>query len=407
MLKQSVTLYEAKNIILENVKLKSEEEIPLTESLGRFISEDIIAPYSLPQNDNSAMDGYAVKSEDLKNASGENIVKLKLVDEITAGKRSSRIIKNGECARIFTGAIIPQGADAVVRQEDVVVEGEYVLFNKPVESGSDIRKKGSDLSVGKKVLSVGERITPAMIGLCASLRISRLKVFQSPTIYIIATGNELVDIESPYDEFSIVNSNTYSLSALAKELNAVPISGGILRDTKESIKESFFKALDHDIIITTGGISVGEYDLVKDVFAEMGVQWLFWKVKIRPGHPVAFGVYKDKLFFGLPGNPVSAMVTFDQFVRPAILKMCGSKNIERDKILARSLSKIKKKEGVIHFVRGIASIVDGEFVVESIDNQSSSAINVMAKANCYIVLNEKETRIEPGEKVLIEIFKKW
>lgn len=404
MLKESVILYEAVDIVLNNTPLKSKEEISITESLGRFLAEDIFSPYPLPLNDNSAMDGFALISSDIKDATLDNMIKLKIVDVVTAGKRPLIELKNGECVRIFTGGIIPKGADAVVRQEDVLIDGEYAFFKSSVEPGSDIRRRGSDLCEGQKILSLGDRITPGVIGLCSALRIKSVRVFQKPTIYIIATGSELVDIDSPFDNFSVVNSNSYSLSAMVKELSAQPFYGGILKDTKEAIRESFKKAIEHDIVITTGGVSVGEYDLVKDVFAEMGVKWLFWKVKMRPGHPVAFGIYENKLFFGLPGNPVSAMVTFDQFVRPAIFKMCGSKNYKRKVLKARSKSKIKKKEGVVHFIRGIVSVEDGELVVESINNQSSSAINTMAQANCYIILNEKQTRIEPGEVVQVEIF---
>lgn len=404
MLKESVILYEAVNIVLNNTPFKPKEEVSITESLGRFLAEDIFAPYPLPLNDNSAMDGFAVRSFDLKNATPDNMIKLRIVDVVSAGKKPLIELKSGECARIFTGGIIPKGADAVVRQEDVLVDGEFACFKSFVDAGNDIRKRGSDLEEGQKILNTGDRITPGIIGLCAALRIKSLKVFQKPSVYILATGSELVDIDSSFDNFSVVNSNSYSLSAMVKELSAQPVYGGILKDTKESIRESFKKAIEYDIVITTGGVSVGEYDLVKDVFSEMGVNWLFWKVKMRPGHPVAFGVYEDKLFFGLPGNPVSAMVTFDQFVRPAIFKMCGSKNYKRKILKARSKSKIKKKEGVVHFIRGIVSVEDGELVVESISNQSSSAINTMAQANCYIILNEKQTRIEPGEIVQVEIF---
>ncbi len=404
MLKESVNLYEAIDIVLSKTKLKPKEEIVITESLGRFIAEDIFAPYPLPLNDNSAMDGFAVKSSDLKGASTENLVKLRIVDVITAGKKPSKELQTGECVRIFTGGIIPQGADAIIRQEDVIIDGDYAVFKNAVTPGNDIRKRGSDLEEGQKILNIGDRVTPGIIGLCAALRIKNLTVFQKPTVFIAATGSELVDIDSPFDSFSVVNSNSYSLAAMARESGAEPVHGGILVDAKEVIRESFKKAIESDIIITTGGVSVGEYDLVKDVYAEMGVEWLFWKVKIRPGHPVAFGIYEDRLFFGLPGNPVSCMVTFDQFVRPAIFKMCGSQNYKRKVLKARSKSKIKKKEGVVHFIRGIVNVEDGELVVESFDNQSSSAINTMAQANCYIILNEKQTRIEPGEVVLVEIF---
>lgn len=407
MLKESIAHRDALKIILEQVKEAHSEEVSFSESLDRYISQDIFAPYPLPLHDNSAMDGYAVNSVDLKNATPQNPVVLELIDTISAGKKSTTELKNGQCIRIFTGAILPKGADAVVRQEDVQVEGNKVYFKAHVEPENDVRKRGSDLNEGQVVLKKGERVSPAAIGLLAALRMKKIKVYKKPSIYLIATGNELVDVDAPYSDNTIVNSNSYSLSAMAMQLGAEPIIGGIVKDDEESIRESFKKASCNNIVITTGGVSVGEYDLVKQVYAEMGVQWLFWKVKIRPGHPIAFGIYKNTLFFGLPGNPVSAMVTFDQFVRPSVMKMFGNEQVERQKFNAKCKSYIKKKAGIKHFIRGICYLQDGELYVESAQNQSSSAINIMVSANCYIILDENRTIVNPGEQVIVEIFKWW
>lgn len=407
MPKESIPIEKAKEIILSRVRLNPPEEVYFSDSLGRHPYEDIVSPYSLPFRNNSAMDGFAVKSADLAAASEENPVKLPVVEELYAGKIPEKIVLSGTCARIFTGAAIPEGADAVVRQEDVNLIANAAIFKTPVEARTDIREKGEDIKEGQVFLKKGERICSAAIGMLAALRIKRIKVFRKPKVYLIATGNELADVESLFDENKIVNSNTHSLSAMLKELCAEPYCGGIVGDTKEAIRQSFQNIADCDMVITTGGISVGEYDLVKETFAELGVNWLFWKVKMRPGHPAAFGVMRDKLFFGLPGNPVSSMVTFDQFVRPAILKMSGVEDTARMRFFAAAVSDIKKKPGRTHFIRGVLSAKDGELFADAAKNQSSAAISAMISANCYIILEGEKTRIQKGEKVLVEVFKPW
>jgi len=405
MLKTYIPITEAKEIILSNVKELPAESIATTESYGRYVSEDIVSPFNLPASDNSAMDGFAVSSNELLGASKDSPITLKIIDEIYAGKRSELTVTKGTCVRIFTGAKMPKGADAVVRQEDVKYDNNNATFFSPVEKGTDIREAGDDVKKGQIILTKGTKITPAAIGLLAALNIHSVKVFKRPKVYILATGNELIELGKQLSPNKIVNSNSYALSTMVMENGGVPIYGGIATDSEETIMAHFEKAKEADIVITTGGVSVGEYDLVKDSFAKKGVEWLFWKVKIRPGQPVAFGRYNSTLFFGLPGNPVSAMVTFDQFVRPAILKMMGNEKAERMRFFAISTDDIKKKQDRTHFLRARLFSSEGELYVEVKKNQSSAAISTMLDANCYIILEENKTKIKKGDKVLVEVFK--
>lgn len=404
MIKEYVSVREAKDIILSQCKETDEEEVFFSESLGRYVSKDIKSKLPVPLFDNSAMDGFAVRSCDLSKASKENPISLKIIDEVWAGKVPNPLTEPFTCMRIYTGAIIPDGADAVVRKEDVTVQEDIALFSQPIEAGTDIRKKGEEIKEGDTVIKRGYRITPPAIGLLSSLMIKKVNVFKKPKVLVIATGSELIDIDGDFSYGKIVNSNSYALISMISEYGAEPIYGGIVEDTKEKLAESFKLANQADIIITTGGVSVGEYDLVKDVFGSLGVNWLFWKVRMRPGHPVAFGVFKEKLFFALPGNPVSAMVTFDQFVLPAIKRMLGVENFERKRFFAIATDDIKKKADRTHFLRGRVYTKDETLFVDIFPNQSSAAISSMTNSNCYVILEEGNTRIKKGERALVELF---
>ncbi|MCX7990681.1 MAG: molybdopterin molybdotransferase MoeA [Proteobacteria bacterium] len=404
MLKEQISVKEAKSIILSQTYETEEEEIIFSQSLGRYTSREIKSPFNIPNFDNSAMDGFAVKSSILSSASPENPVKLKIVDEIWAGKIPKVSISSENCVKIYTGAIVPEGADAIVRKEDVSVDGDMALFKSPVEKGYDIRKEGEEIKKGEIVINKGYKITSSAIGLLASLMIKKIRVFRKPKVLIIATGSELIDIEESFSYGKIVNSNSYALISMTSEYGAEPVNGGIVKDSRQSLKECFKKIDMADVVITTGGVSVGDYDLVKDVFGELGVNWHFWKVRMRPGHPVAFGTYQKKLFFALPGNPVSAMVTYDQFVLPAIKKMLGVENYQRKTLYAIVTDDIKKKADRTHFLRGKFYTKDGQLYVDVFPNQSSSAISSMINSNCYVILEEGNTRIKRGEKALIELF---
>lgn len=404
MLIEQISVKEAKDIILSETYETEEEEVLFTQALGRYSSRNIKSPFCIPQFDNSAMDGYTVRSEDLANASQQNPVKLKIIDEIWAGKIPKITLSGNTCVKIFTGAMVPEGANAVVRKEDVETDGEWAIFKSPVEIGFDIRMKGEEIKEGDVIIKRGYKFTPPAIGLIASLMIDKVKVFKKPKVLIIATGSELIDINDPVSFGKIVNSNSYALMSMANEYGAEPIYGGIVEDNDEALVRCFNNIEDVDIVITTGGVSVGEYDLVKDVFSSLGVEWLFWKIRMRPGHPVAFGKYNKKLFFALPGNPVSSMVTFDQFVLPAIKKMMGVERYERKRLYAIVTDDIKKKADRTHFLRGRFYSKDSELYVDVFPNQSSSAISSMINSNCYVILEEGNTRIKRGEKALIELF---
>lgn len=399
-----ISVKEARDIILNETYETEEEEVIFNEALNRYASRDIISSYSIPQFDNSAMDGFAVNAYDLKDASTENPVRLKIIDEIWAGKIPKKGLTEKSCVKIYTGAIIPEGANAVVRKEDVELLGDFAIFKKPVEVGFDIRRKGEEIKEGDIVIKKGYRFTASSVGLLASLMIRKVKVFRKPKVLIIATGSELIDIDASYSFGKIINSNSYALIAMTKEYGGEPVYGGIVEDSKDDLVRCFKDIRDVDIIITTGGVSVGDYDLVKDVFGSLGVRWLFWKVRMRPGQPVAFGKYDKKLVFALPGNPVSSMVTFDQFVVPALKKMMGVEKYERTRLLAIVTEDIKKKSDRTHFLRGRCYFKDEELFVDVFPNQSSSAISSMINSNCYVILEEGNTRIKKGSKVLIELF---
>lgn len=404
MYRENISVKEAKEVIISETRETGTEEVLSIHSLGRHLGQDIVSPFSIPNFDNSAMDGFAVKSSVISNASYDNPIKVKIVEEIWAGKIPLNKIKEDCCAKIYTGAMIPEGADAVVRKEDVMVEGDLAIFKKPVEEGCDIRRKGEEIKEGDVVIKRGHKITSATIGLLASLMIKSIRVFKKPKILIIATGSELVEIDDTYSFGKIVNSNSWSLISMSGYYGAEPFYGGIVDDNRESLVRCFEKIEDVDIVVTTGGVSVGDYDLVKDVFGSLGVKWLFWKVRMRPGHPVAFGKYKDRLFFALPGNPVSSMVTYDQFVLPAIKKMLGIGDYNRIRFYATVTEDIKRKADRTHFLRGRVYSRDGEIYVDVFPNQSSSAISSMIYSNCYVILEEGNTRIKRGERALVELF---
>lgn len=403
MPRESLTIGEAKALIYGQVRPGPAESVPLINAIGRHLFDDVTAPYSLPLWDGSAMDGYAVRAADLANASADTPASLPVAGEIPAGRKLSRPMAAGSCVRIFTGARMPDGADAVVRQEDCVQDGPVCRFTQPVAQGLDVRTAGEDVVQGRLIAGRGDLVTPALAGLLASLRLARVPVFAKPRMLIFATGDELAGVRSRHGSTAIVNSNSYTIHGLATQAGAAPVMGGIVRDNRASVIRNFPRTEGFDIVVTTGGVSVGKYDLVREVFGELGVRWIFWKIRIRPGQPVAFGIRGRTLFFGLPGNPVSAMVTFDQFVRPAILRMCGVENPERPVVFAELAEPVDKKPGRTHILRGRVEVRDGRLVVHPAANQSSAALSVMAAANCLVFIDEHRTRLDAGEQVPVEL----
>ncbi len=398
-----ISVEEALQVILKSIQVLGLEKVDILSSLGRMLGEDIYAPYHIPHWDNSAMDGYAVIQKDIKDATPENPATLKVVADLPAGYTAKRDLKKGEVIRIMTGAPIPEGSDTVVMVEDTKRDGEQVKIFKANSKGDNIRKAGEDVSKGTLVLPKGSVIHPAEVGMLASLKRSFVSVYQKPTVAVISTGDELIDVDENLTGGKIVSSNTYSLSSLVRYLGATPLILGIAKDKSEDLLDRFKVAVRADMIISSGGVSVGDYDLVKDILKELGAEMKFWKVSMRPGQPLAFGVIEGKPTFGLPGNPVSCMVSFEQFVRPSILKASGYRQIFRPLIEACLKEPINKKVGKKYFIRCIVSMEEGKYVVTTTGEQGSGILMSMVRANGLIVLPEGKTTFEAGEMVKVQI----
>jgi molybdopterin molybdotransferase len=349
------------------------------------------------------MDGYAVRHIDTKGATKVNPLRLKVIEEIPAGKVPQKRLKKGEAARIMTGAVIPDGADSVLRQEDTKKSGKTVIIYTSVKEGQDIRFAGEDVQKGELVIFKGSVINPAQIGMLASLGRAFVNVHQKPRVAILATGDELVDIEYDPPPAKIVNSNSYSLAAQVLECGGIPVILGITKDKKSDLQEKFKAALHADLIISSGGVSVGDFDFVKDVMGKISNAMHFWQVAMKPGKPLAFGAIKGVPLFGLPGNPVSTMVSFEQFVRPCLLKMQGHTKIFRQTIKALSSQEIQKKAGVKHFIRAIVKKKKDQYIVSTTGDQGSGILKSMVVANALIVLEENETQVKKGDQVTVQL----
>ena len=388
---------------MPHIKVLGTERVSLQDSLGAVLTENIIAPFNVPPLDNSAMDGYAVKAEDLQGVTEQNPVKLKISGELPAGYQSKDLLKKGEALRIMTGAPVPEGADTVVMQEDTHADNGSVEIFKEISFGTNIRRAGEDIAKEQVLFKKGTRIRPAHIGTLASIKRAIVSVYQRPRVAILSTGDELVDIDGDNSDGKIVSSNTYSLFALVKENGGIPVSLGIGRDTKEALKEKFLDGLHSDIILSSGGVSVGDYDFVKDVLQELGLEMKFWKVSMRPGQPLAFGMIEGKPAFGLPGNPVSVMVSFEQFVRPAIRKMSGYQNLFRALVTGVAKEELKVRKGKKHFIRCVVTIEDGQYTVSTTGAQGSGMLTSMAAANGLMVVPEDRDCVKPGDTVKVQI----
>ena len=398
-----ITVDEALDKVLSHIKPLGAEKVSILEALGRVIAEDIDAHRDIPPLDNSGMDGYAVRSEDIRNADANHPVRLNVIEDLPAGFISSRIVGKGEAIRIMTGAPIPRGADTVIPVEDTTKEGDFAAILRPGLPGENIRRAGEDVKKGERVVSKGDLIRPAEIGMLASVRRSFVSVYQSPVVAILCTGEELVDVDGVLDEGKIVSSNSYALAAQVKECGAIPVQLGIARDRKEEIKEKLLQGLRADVILSSAGVSVGDYDFVKDVLRDLGIEMVFWRVAMKPGRPLAFGTIEGKPVFGLPGNPVSSMVSFEQFVRPSLLKMMGHLRIFRPMIEAILKGEIHKEPGRRHFVRASVIFERDHYSVTTTGAQGSGILRSMVKANGFVVIPEGREIVRAGEKVKVQL----
>ena len=377
------------------------ETIPLEKSLGRVLAEDIKAKEQIPPFRKSTMDGYALRASDLASVDDEHTVLLDVIADLPAGKVSRAKLKPKQAVRIMTGAPIPEGADAVVKVEDTEKKGEKVLIKRRVDVGSYIGEAGEDVKKGELILQKGENIGAPEMGMLASLGFSQVKVTKKPIVAIIPTGDELIEPGAKPRPGKIRNSNAYALLGLALKAGAEPKYMGIAPDKKSLLRKKISQAKKADIVVLSGGVSVGDYDLVKDQLKAFGVKPVFWQVMIKPGKPIFFGVKHRQLVFGLPGNPVSAMLTFELFVKPAIDQLLGRKQIGLRKGKAILLDDLPLKPGRRQFLRGR---LDQEGLVLQIlpfPFQKSGVLKSMVKSNALIVVPPEIEMMEKGEEVEI------
>ncbi len=367
------------------------------------MAEDVEAKRDIPPGDNSGMDGYAVRAEDIQGASRHAPVRLEVIDDIRAGYVSKRKVGKGQAIHLMTGALLPEGADTVVPTEDTRRDDRFVLIQAALPRGENIRRAGEDVKKGERVVSKGDLIRPPEVGMLASVGRSFVSVYQRPLVAIVCTGDELVDVDEEIDDVKIVSSNSYTLAAQVKDCGALPIQLGIAKDRREEIEEKFLQGLRADLLISSAGVSVGEYDLVKEVLMGLGMEMVFWKVAMKPGMPIAFGKIRGKPVFGLPGNPAASMVSFEQFVRPSLLKMMGHRQLFRPTIDAVLKEDVHKRSGRRHFIRALVTREKDQYYVLPTGTQGSGILMSMVKANGLIVIPEDRETVKAGEKVTVQL----
>jgi molybdopterin molybdotransferase len=398
-----ITVAEAIEQILQTINPLGLERVNILDALGRVLGEDITAGRNIPPKDNSAMDGYALRFQDTIGASPHQPVLLEVIEDIPAGAIPQKSIAAGQSARIMTGAPLPVGADAVLKMEDTEKDGQKIKIMAEAQSGQDVRRAGEDVREGELVIPRGTIVRPAGIGMLASLGRSFISVYQRPLIAVLATGNELVDIDESPSPWKIINSNSYSLASQALDCGALVMQMGIAKDQREDLLARFQAAMRADVIISSGGVSVGDYDLVKDIMQEVGSRMQFWQVAMRPGKPLAFGRIGNIPMFGLPGNPVSSMISFEQFIRPAILKMMGHQEIFRRTVRAVLQENIEKRKGFTHFIRALVKAGAGGYTVSTTGEQGSGILKSMVRANGLIVLPQDVDKVESGTEVKVQL----
>lgn len=378
------------------------EQVALRDALGRVLAETITSPLNVPSHTNAAMDGYAVRSADLPETGTS---KFKVIGTALAGIPFQDTLQPGSAVRIMTGAVVPRGADCVVMQEHTEREADWVVLGTGNKAGQNIRQAGEDLAVGAVVLQPGRLLTPADLGLLASLGIAEVRVRRRLRVAFFSTGDELRSIGEPLDEGQIYDSNRYTLYGMLTRLGVDILDMGIVRDCQDALRQAFAEAaLVADAIITSGGVSVGEADFVKDILTSLG-EVNFWKIAMKPGRPMAFGRIGDAVFFGLPGNPVSVMVTFYEFVQPALSRMMEREDTTSFMIKVTCISRLKKRPGRREFQRGVLHYqADGTLQVKTTGDQGSGILNTMSRANCFIVLPEECKTVEPGTLVQVQPF---
>jgi len=409
-----ISVEQALEKVLEHIEILEVEESPILSCLGQALAEDIFSEINIPPMDNSAMDGFAVRAADTRGASRKSPRILRVIDTAVAGSISQAKVEPGMAVRIMTGAPVPKGADAVVKFEETDqlergANAPEVGILTEVEKGLEIRRAGEDIAKGMMVLDKGTVIRPAEVGALASLGRSLIKVIRRPVVAIIATGDEVVDITKPLPEGKIYNSNSYGLAAQVMRYGGIPRILGIASDVEGSLVARLHLGLDADMLVTSGGVSLGDYDIVREVLAKEG-EIVFWRVRQKPGKPLTFGMIRAfadgggvrKIpLFGLAGNPVSAMLNFELFARPAMLKMMGRKKLGKPMIEATIEEPIKNTDGRRIFARAVVQKREGKYFARLTGPQGSGILTSMTLANGLVIVPEDMPGVEEGDSVQV------
>jgi molybdopterin molybdotransferase len=389
---------EAAALILDSLRPLPTERRPLREALDLVLAEDVVSPIDVPPWDNSAMDGYAVRSGDVTAG-----VTLRIVETVPAGQFPERAVGPGEATRIFTGAPLPQGADGVIRQEDTEpLEGGQVRITNPRDAGKNLRRRGEDIRRGDTVLKTGTPLGPAQLGVLASIACATPLVHRPPRVAFFGSGDEIVDLDRAGEILAgrkIATSNSYTLHGNIRRAGGIPVELGVARDTKDSLRQLFARAADADLLVTTAGVSVGEHDLVREVLAELGAEMKLWRIRMRPGAPLGFGLLAGRPWIGLPGNPVSTMCTFELFVRPAIRRLLGHAHPYRRTVPVVVEERITLGPKLRHFLRAVVAPRDdaGALGARLTGPQGSGILTSMARANALLIVPEDRPDVAPGE----------
>ena len=378
------------------------QKVPLRDALGRILAEPIVSPVQVPSHTNSAMDGYALAGADLPQ---QGTRELTVIGQVLAGHVFDGQTQPGQCVRIMTGASMPVGADTVIMQEQARVVGDQIRIGDRHRPGQNVRHAGEDIDIGDRVLEPGRTLIPADLGLLASLGIGEVRVLRRPRVAFFSTGDELRSLGEPLRDGDVYDSNRYTLYGMLKRLGLEILDMGVVPDDPTPMEEALKQAAAAaDVVITSGGVSVGEADFIKGLLETLG-DMDFWKIAMKPGRPLTFGRLQNALFFGLPGNPVAVMVTFYQFVRPALLKLKGERHVLPLELNAVCTTGLRKRPGRAEFVRGVmAAADDGALEVTTTGKQGSGILRSMSMANCFIVLPPRSGDVQPGDLVRVQPF---
>ncbi len=409
-----LTVAEALEAVLAGITVLPAETVPLLDALGRVLAEPVTAHDSLPPFANSSMDGYTLQASDSQSATNDRPVELRVIGDIAAGAVADITIIPGTAARIMTGAPLPPGADAVIPVEDTNEAWRdkarpqltTVQIRRAVQTGDYVRWPGEDVQAGQVVLAAGHLLRPQEIGVLASLGVSQVKVIMRPRVGILATGDELIAVDEALQPGKIRNSNGYAQQAQVIALGAIPVSLGVARDTKADVRAKLQAGLDAgvDLFISSAGVSVGAYDVVKAVLEEEGAIG-FWRVRMRPGKPLAYGRYKGVPYLGLPGNPVSAMVSFERFARPAILKMGGKQKLARPQVNVIMQEEIHS-DGRESYLRAIVQRTGDGYTAQTTGQQGSHMMTSLVQANALVIVPEGVQHVAQGEQ-LVALMLDW